>query len=132
MINVLSVCAIRCMPSFFFSSRRRPSRWPRDWSSDVCSSALYRRGTYLFHQGDQAPDVLFLWKGRVEISSLSITGHRQLHTTLDTPQFFGELGVLGGMPRTATAMALEESTVWAVSGEVFRDFLTEHPDASRA
>src|SRR5439155_14927810 len=28
--------------SFFFSSRRRHTRWPRDWSSDVCSSDLHR------------------------------------------------------------------------------------------
>src|SRR5690625_7282253 len=28
----------------FFSSRRRHTRWPRDWSSDVCSSDLARRG----------------------------------------------------------------------------------------
>src|SRR5207253_6567360 len=27
---------------FFFSSRRRHTRWPRDWSSDVCSSDLIR------------------------------------------------------------------------------------------
>src|SRR5439155_9647157 len=27
-------------PCFFFSSRRRHTRWPRDWSSDVCSSDL--------------------------------------------------------------------------------------------
>src|SRR5215510_15882053 len=26
--------------SFFFSSRRRHTRWPRDWSSAVCSSDL--------------------------------------------------------------------------------------------
>src|SRR5207253_3782553 len=26
--------------SFFVSSRRRHTRWPRDWSSDVCSSDL--------------------------------------------------------------------------------------------
>src|SRR6266508_4932125 len=25
---------------FFLSSRRRHTRWPRDWSSDVCSSDL--------------------------------------------------------------------------------------------
>src|SRR5439155_6257624 len=32
---------IRALPSyFFFSSRRRHTRWPRDWSSDVCSSDL--------------------------------------------------------------------------------------------
>src|SRR5437660_7377367 len=28
------------MSLFFFSSRRRHTRWPRDWSSDVCSSDL--------------------------------------------------------------------------------------------
>src|SRR5439155_8625125 len=28
---------------FFFSSRRRHTRWPRDWSSDVCSSDLLVR-----------------------------------------------------------------------------------------
>src|SRR5207253_7261758 len=27
--------------TFFFSSRRRHTRWPRDWSSDVCSSDLF-------------------------------------------------------------------------------------------
>src|SRR5207253_8066878 len=29
-----------CVYFFFFSSRRRHTRWPRDWSSDVCSSDL--------------------------------------------------------------------------------------------
>src|SRR5690625_7203991 len=28
---------------FFFSSRRRHTIWPRDWSSDVCSSDLAMR-----------------------------------------------------------------------------------------
>src|SRR6266508_1023761 len=28
------------MAIFFFSIRRRHTRWPRDWSSDVCSSDL--------------------------------------------------------------------------------------------
>src|SRR5439155_21833645 len=30
--------------TFFFSSRRRHTRWPRDWSSDVCSSDLRGSG----------------------------------------------------------------------------------------
>src|SRR5690606_40066490 len=29
---------------FFFSSRRRHTRFSRDWSSDVCSSDLKRKG----------------------------------------------------------------------------------------
>src|SRR6266511_1860773 len=32
---------------FFFSSRRRHTRFSRDWSSDVCSSDLEDRGQYL-------------------------------------------------------------------------------------
>ncbi|HEV8681476.1 MAG TPA: cyclic nucleotide-binding domain-containing protein, partial [Actinomycetota bacterium] len=65
----------------------------------------YRRNTYLFHQGDPSPEIHFLMEGRVEISSLSASGQRMLHTTIDQPQFFGELGLLGGMPRTAAALA---------------------------
>jgi CRP/FNR family cyclic AMP-dependent transcriptional regulator len=92
----------------------------------------YRRGTYLFHQGDESPDVYFLLDGRIEISSESSTGYRQLHTTLDHPQFFAELGVLGEMSRTASALALEDTSAWVVSGEVFLSFLEEEPAASRA
>src|SRR5215510_16612822 len=36
---------------FFFSSRRRHTRWPRDWSSDVCSSDLRRGG---LHRGPRS------------------------------------------------------------------------------
>src|SRR5207253_6078851 len=52
-IHLLSICFVFsvfffflfCMFFFFFfffSSRRRHTRWPRDWSSDVCSSDLVR------------------------------------------------------------------------------------------
>ncbi len=92
----------------------------------------YRKGTYLFHQGDDAPEVLFLVSGKVEISSDSAAGDRQLHTTLEEPQFFGELGVLGEMARTASALALEASEVWLVPGEVFLAFLAEEPSAARS
>jgi CRP/FNR family cyclic AMP-dependent transcriptional regulator len=92
----------------------------------------YRRGTYLFYQGDPTDHVFFFWRGRIEVSSVSVTGHRQLMTTLDHPQFFGELGVLGEQQRTATALALEDSTVWIVRGEAFLRFLAEHFEATRA
>src|SRR5439155_8425814 len=36
----LGVCSGVLVGVFFFSSRRRHTRWPRDWSSDVCSSDL--------------------------------------------------------------------------------------------
>ena len=92
----------------------------------------YRRNTYLFHQGDPSHEIHFLMDGRVEISSLSASGQRMLHTTIDQPQFFGELGLLGGMPRTAAALALEETEVWVTPGQTFQDFLAHEPTASLA
>ena len=92
----------------------------------------YRRGTYLFYQGDQSDLVYFLFTGRVEVSSVSVTGRRQLLTTLDPPQFFGELGVLSGQRRTSTALALEDAGVWVAGGEQFLRFLSQHFEAARA
>src|SRR5690606_39830955 len=38
--RVLFLCSLRILFLFFFSSRRRHTRFSRDWSSDVCSSDL--------------------------------------------------------------------------------------------
>jgi CRP/FNR family transcriptional regulator, cyclic AMP receptor protein len=92
----------------------------------------YRKGSYLFFQGDASEHVLFFWKGRIEVSSISLTGRRQLLTTLDYPQFFGELGVLGQQDRTATALALEDSHVWLIDGERFLAFLGKHFEATKS
>src|SRR5439155_18317292 len=39
---------------FFFTSRRRHTSWPRDWSSDVCSSDLEHYGGALRRIADAA------------------------------------------------------------------------------
>jgi hypothetical protein len=91
----------------------------------------YRRNTYLFHQGDDSPEVFFLHSGRVEISSDSANGHRQLHTTLDVPQFFGELGCWGISRDRRPPSRSEDSSVGGVSGPVLLDFLIEEPTAAR-
>src|SRR5207253_10055810 len=57
---------------FFFSSRRRHTRWPRDWSSDVCSSdlnALHGCGVrQLGHARDDVADGINLRFGGLHIS----------------------------------------------------------------
>ena len=78
---------------------------------------LYRKGTYLCHQGDPADEIYFLLEGRVEISSTSVTGSRVLHATVDMPQFVGELGVLAEIDRTASVLTLEDSQVWIAAAD---------------
>lgn len=89
-------------------------------------------GTPIFFQGDAADEVCFLWKGRIELTTVSGDGARQLHTAIEPPQFFGELGPLSGSPRTVTAQALEPSIIWACDGEPFLRFVSGEPASARA
>src|SRR5690625_7913132 len=57
---------------FFFSSRRRHTRWPRDWSSDVCSSDLFG-GHDAVRRPRQAEDVVRGPPVRVE-TGLALAG----------------------------------------------------------
>jgi CRP-like cAMP-binding protein len=91
----------------------------------------FRRGTYLCHQGDAADDVYFLVRGRVEVSSVSPTGSRVLHASVDEPQFLGELGIFGELPRSADLLAMDDCDVWSVPGERFLAFVVAEPAAAR-
>src|SRR5439155_19126107 len=58
------VCA---NPIFFFSSRRRHTRWPRDWSSDVCSSDHVSRADASLVQRLFEMEVQEIYDGTVQI-----------------------------------------------------------------
>jgi CRP/FNR family transcriptional regulator, cyclic AMP receptor protein len=108
---------------------------PRSGVRDLAAQGSvrrYRRGTYLCHQGDDATDVFFLVRGRVEVSGDSATGTRVYHATVDTPQFLGELGPLGDMPRTASVLALVDAEVWVAPAEAFLKLVAGEPEAARA
>jgi CRP/FNR family transcriptional regulator, cyclic AMP receptor protein len=91
----------------------------------------FRQGTYVCHQGDASDDIYFLVHGRVEVSSVSPTGTRVLHATVDEPQFLGELGIFGELPRSADLLTLDDSEIWASDGAGFLDFVTTQPAAAR-
>jgi CRP/FNR family transcriptional regulator, cyclic AMP receptor protein len=108
-----------------------PPRAIHDFAT-MGTTRRYQRGSYLFHQNDHGEEVFMLVAGRIEISSLSATGYRQLHTTIEAPQLFGELAVLGEGRRTTSALAVEDADVWVIKGDLFLGFLDEQPSASRA
>src|SRR5438045_9795048 len=73
---------------FFFSSRRRHTRCLSDWSSDVCSSDLWRirrvesaRGRLLVEDAHGAPPNVPFWRGeapaRTDELSLQVSDLRE-------------------------------------------------------
>ena len=91
----------------------------------------FKRGTYLFHEGDEAADVYLLHDGEVEITSFTSGGHRRLVTTLTPPRMFGEFALLGDITRTASALALSDVKVAALRGSAFLEIIATNPEVAR-
>ncbi|MGB0696190.1 MAG: cyclic nucleotide-binding domain-containing protein [Rhodospirillaceae bacterium] len=68
----------------------------------------------IFREGDLGNCAYLLTKGRVEITSFQTGTHVHL-TTVMPNQLFGELALIDGAPRSATATVLEPVEVVVVS-----------------
>jgi len=88
----------------------------------------YRRGDTIFHQGDPGDALHILVSGAVKIALPSTEGEEAIIATLRPGDFFGELALLDGAPRSATAGALEATETLVLPRAVFRDLLDRDPN----
>ena len=79
----------------------------------------FRRGQTIFHQGDPGDALHIVSSGAVKIVLPSLDGEEAIIATLRSGDFFGELALLDGAPRSATAVALEASETWTLQRELF-------------
>src|SRR5690625_4418179 len=88
---------------FFFTSRRRHTRWPRDWSSDVCSSDLTA-------QVDSQYEIPY---------ETSFDGHRIKDARYHEDQRLTLAGVLSNSSNVGTVQISEE-----MEPQIRHDYLT--------
>jgi CRP/FNR family cyclic AMP-dependent transcriptional regulator len=67
----------------------------------------YRRHEVIFHEGDPGDSLHVLVAGRVKIMRQSVEGEEAIIVTLGPGETFGELALLDGAARSATATAME-------------------------
>ena len=79
----------------------------------------FRRHETIFHQGDPGDALHIVSSGAVKIVLPSLEGEEAIIATLRSGDFFGELAMLDGAPRSATAVALEASETWTLTREQF-------------
>src|SRR3954469_22661112 len=87
----------------------------------------FRRGEVIFHVGDPGDALFVLVSGEVKISLPSETGDEAIIATLRAGDVFGELALLDGAPRSATATALVASQCAVLPREAFRVLIAEEP-----
>ena len=112
----------------------RRCRLFRDLEADVVSELVqslarrrYRRGEVIFHQGDPGDALHIVARGSVKIGFISTDGDEAIIATLRTGDFFGELTLIDGAPRSATATATEPTETLLLARFRFRQLLESNP-----
>ncbi len=93
---------------------------------------LYRRGQVVFHQGDPGGCLYIIERGSVKVSLLSETGEEALLAIMGAGDFFGELALIDGQPRSATVIALADTRACTLDHQSFLAFFGASPEAAVA
>ena len=80
----------------------------------------YRRNEVIFHQGDIGDSLQVVASGGVKIVLPSAEGDEAIIASLKPGDFFGELALLDGSPRSTTATALEPTETLALPRDQFQ------------
>ena len=108
-----------------------------DGSIELVTAALrprrFRRGETVFHAGDPGDALFIVAGGRVKIVLPPDDGSEPaILTTIGPGGFFGELALLDGAPRSASAVALDAVVAHVLRRDAFDALIDEQPALRRA
>jgi CRP-like cAMP-binding protein len=69
------------------------------------------RGAYVLHKGSPGDHLLFVLSGRLQAVDMTEDGREIGLNLLATGDYFGELSIIDGLPRSASVIALENSLI---------------------
>ncbi len=86
-----------------------------------------RRGDILFKEGDAGDSLFVILRGRVRFLAKHGSDEEHVLSTLGAGDFFGELALLTGEPRSATAQMLRDTELACIGRAAFESALARHP-----
>ena len=96
----------------------------------IMTERVYQPGQICMKEGDQGATFQIIEQGEVEIWLNDTDGKKVILDNLGPGKFFGELSMLSGETRSATATSSEQVVTLELSREEFFDFLRRRPDAA--
>lgn len=100
--------------------------------AERATQRTYSKGQLIFHQGDLAGSFFVMREGLVKVFVTSEDGDEMVLVTLRPPDTFGELSLLDGSDRSASAEALEPTTVVELNRATFLDIVRSTPHMTEA
>ncbi len=89
---------------------------------------VFAKGQVIFREGDPGESMFEVYTGRVCVYSGYGTPDEKLLTDYYPGDYFGEMGLLDHVPRSATAVAMEKNTnIGEVTEEGFAEFFRKNP-----
>jgi MFS family permease len=90
----------------------------------ACTELTVPAGKVIIREGDTADAFYVLLGGEVEVSARGEAKRRRRLRVMGPGSYFGEIGLLAQVPRTATVTALAECHLYRISGTEFVEALT--------
>ena len=91
----------------------------------------FKPGEIIFHEGDTGHLLYLVKSGSVRIFVNGLDGSETSVILVGQPgQMFGELAVIDGLPRSATAVAMATTILCTLNRETFREHMRRYPQFS--
>lgn len=90
--------------------------------------APFGHGEAMTRQGADAHWLYLITRGSGEVTISSADGGRRTVAVLKAGDFFGEISLMTGVPRTATVTALEDTDCYRLDKEAFHTVLLKRPE----
>ena len=95
--------------------------------ADQLRTRRFKRNEVIYHAGDPGDSLFVIESGSVKIVLTSPEGDEAIVSKLGPGDYFGELSLLDGAERAATAIALEPTELGALGCEPFLELVDTRP-----
>ena len=89
----------------------------------------FKAGQEIIAEGTLSDCAYIVESGSVEVSRVDSNGKKQVLDQLHENEIFGELGLIDGLPRSATVTAMTDGTIRVLSQESFDSLAANNPEA---
>src|SRR6266481_1008788 len=92
----------------------------------------YPKDTVVFFENEEGDFFFTITEGRIKVTILGDDGREVILSVLGPGDFFGEMALLDNEPRSATAIAVEESELLSLHRTDFQNTIGDNPSISNA